>query len=113
MGRTNLVLWGLKLGGARASIDSEGRTVQPNGGYDIDFADGYAIALAAFPEGKTGLLPFDVYVKNERGEEFTEHCFMGVAWDAGTLKLSPQVGAVVPEHWSNIIAVKEGVVTKP
>jgi|HubBroStandDraft_6_1064221.scaffolds.fasta_scaffold11339_7 hypothetical protein len=45
MGRTNIVLWGSKLGDTRASIESEGRTVQPNGGYDIDFAVGYAIAL--------------------------------------------------------------------
>jgi hypothetical protein len=90
MGHTNVTLWGLKFFDEPKVIESPGRTIQPNGGgYEIDLAPIYSRALARIPKGQTGLAPFEIYLKNERGEEFVEYCFFGVSWDGENLKLAP------------------------
>ena len=75
------------------------RTVQANGGtYDVDAAAMYDQALAQLPKGQTGLLPFDIHIKNELGEEFVERCFFRTSWDGDTLKLAAQIASIAPEH---------------
>jgi hypothetical protein len=114
MGHTNVTLWGLKFFDEPKIIEPPGRTIQPNGaGYEIEAAPMYGRALARIPKGQTGLAPFEIYLKNERGEEFVEYCFFGVSWDAENLKLAPQVASITPEHWSKTKAVKAGAERAP
>jgi hypothetical protein len=81
-GRTNVVLMGTKFFDDPPVFEPLGRNVQPNGAYEIDAAPQYAKVEANVPKGKEGLVPFDIYIKNEQGEEFVEHCFFGISWEA-------------------------------
>jgi hypothetical protein len=101
LGRTNVALWGTKFFDDAASIESQGRSLQANGGgYDINAARMYDYAIARMPKGQTGLAPFEIYLKNERSEEFVEHCYFGISWNGDVLKLAPQIASIVPERWS-------------
>jgi hypothetical protein len=114
MGHTNVTLWGIKFFDEPKVIEPPGRTIQPNGaGYEIDAAPMYDRALARIPKGQTGLAPFEIYLKNERGEEFVEYCFFGMSWDGDNLKLAAQVASITPEHWSKTKAVKAGAEKAP
>ena len=105
-GRTNIVLFGLKLGAGEATFEKEGRTVSPTAGYGIDATESYASIAKVFPKGTGGLIPFEVYVKNEKGEEFTTRCRVGVSWVKDEMSLTTQVVSVTPDHWSRRITSK-------
>jgi hypothetical protein len=105
-GRTNIVLFGLKLGDGEAIFEKEGRTVSPTAAYQIDASESYASIAKRFAKGAGGLIPFDVYVKNEKGEEFTTHCRIGVSWAKDEMDLTMQIVSVTPDHWSRRITRK-------
>jgi hypothetical protein len=110
LGRTNVVLWGLKFFDESPVLETSGRTVQANGGaYEIDIAEKYATAVARLRKGETGLAPFEVYIKNERGEEFVQYCYFGLSWDNDVLKLATQVSSIVPEKWSRTKVTRKDV----
>jgi hypothetical protein len=100
-GRTGIVLWGLKLADQKPDIDTEGRTVSPNSTYSIDAKKIVEAVITLKPKGTDGLVPFEIYLKNERGEEFTQNCRFAVMWDdKDTPKIGVQVVSITPEHWS-------------
>jgi hypothetical protein len=102
-GRTNVVLWGISslfLNKAPVIVAKEGRVLVPNGVYSISLPELYTEISGRYPVGSTTLVPFEVYVKNERQEEFVVHCKTGVTWDKDKLVLTTQLVSISPEHWS-------------
>jgi hypothetical protein len=48
-------------------------------------------------------MPFELYVKNGSGKEFTVHANITNAWENGQLELSPVIVSIVPERWSRFL----------
>jgi hypothetical protein len=102
-GRTNLILWGLGsdfLGIPPIIIEKEGRVIAPSTEYFLGMPEIYSDISRRFQAGATGFVPFEAYVKNEKGEEFVAHFKIGVYWENETMKLGTQVVSISPEHWS-------------
>jgi hypothetical protein len=99
-GRTNLTLWGTKLEGEAPEIMKEGRMIPPGGAFKIDAVTTYNFMARRFPKPSQGLVDFEVYLKNERGEEFFERGNIGMRWQNDTGQLLVQTKTIEPEHWS-------------
>jgi hypothetical protein len=102
-GRTNVVLWGGKVGEERAFAAEEGRTITSGAGFKFEGSLSYELMIARFPKPAQGLLPYELYIKNERGEEFVQHGYFGVVWQNDVGILNVQTISVAPEHWSRTI----------
>lgn len=102
-GRTNVVVWGGKTGEETPFIPAEGRTITAGAGFELDGSLAYELMIARFPKPSQGLLPYELYIKNERGEEFVQHGYFGLSWQADVGILSVQTISVAPEHWSRTI----------
>ncbi len=115
VGHTNITLWGMRFFGGKPLIDGEGRTIVANGGgWEFRIGDQYTFLEKTFPNGQRGELPFELYLKNERGEEFVAHCYLGTMWNKDALSLSSETKSVVPEHWSRSFPIpKKGTAGKP
>jgi hypothetical protein len=100
-GRTNISIWGFKIGEDAPSIEKEGRTIAPGAAYKVDGAAMYDSIIARFPRPMDGLIPFEVYAKNERGEEFIAHDYLGLHWVKDVGLLNTQTTSITPEHWSS------------
>jgi hypothetical protein len=97
-GRTNIALWGSKFAGEPAHIE-DSRMLAPLGTYVIDSESLYNNVLKIVPKGSNKFVPLDLYFKNERGEEFVQHCVFGTSWKTDTLFLAIQVVSLEPTHW--------------
>jgi hypothetical protein len=103
-GRTNMSLWGIGsvfLNWNPTIIAKDGRVLVPFGGYTMPLSELYTVIAARYPVvGSTTFVSFEVYVKNERNEEFVVHNKIGVSWDKDKLVLTTQLVSISPEHWS-------------
>jgi hypothetical protein len=99
MGRTNVIIGGIKIANVVAVMIPEGRVVTPQSTYNVELAAtlAYDYIVQQAAQDKDGLTPFDVYVRNERREEFVIHSYFIVKDKAIT---NVQEGAITPEHWS-------------
>lgn len=98
-GRTNVSIWGLDVGDVPVTIGSEGRVLTPNGGYGTDGSAVYNFVLKRFPMPGDGLVPFKLYVKNERNEQFVVHGYFAMHWIEHVGHLNVQISTIVPENW--------------
>jgi hypothetical protein len=106
-GRTNVVLWGGKVGDTDIFVPTEGRTITAGAGFEFDGSPAYELMIARFPKpAQGGLLPYGLYIKNERGEEFVQHGYLALLWKGDVGILNVQTVSVAPEHWSNAKGVK-------
>jgi hypothetical protein len=97
-GRTNITLWGSKFDDEPVAIE-DSRMIAPLGTYIIHAEILYNKVLSKVPKGSNQLIPLDLYFKNERGEEFAQHCYIGTSWKGGTLALGLQVVSLEPTRW--------------
>jgi hypothetical protein len=98
-GRTTVALWGLKFYDEPISINADARTVAASANYTMNGEKIYDELAARIPKGSAQLVPLDLFLKNERGEEFVQHVFLGTSWPKDTLSLGTQMGSVEPTHW--------------
>jgi hypothetical protein len=100
-GRTNVSLWGFNMTGVPI-IDKDGRVLTPGTmlAYNIDIAFLYVYVTQTVPQGANAMVPFEVYTRNERKEEFVIHAFFAVTWENGAPVIRVQEGPIVPERWS-------------
>ena len=105
-GRTNIALWGTKAGEDAAQIEKEGRTIPPNGGFTMGAATTCNFMTARFPKPSEGSVPYEVYIKNERREEFVLRGNFGMSWQGDAGKLTVQTTAIMPEHWTRTNDIK-------
>jgi hypothetical protein len=101
-GRTNIAVWGTKFSDYPALM-WDSRVISPMGTYIVTAGYIYDGLLERVPKGAGQFVPYDLYIKNDKGEEFVEHCEIGTSWTNDDLILGMQVVSVEPEHWSKDI----------
>ena len=71
-GRTNVQLWGYKLGSAPEVIDRASRVISPNAGFELEFTGFYPQMEQSLPKGNGTIVstPLILYFTNEKQEEF-------------------------------------------
>jgi hypothetical protein len=97
-GRTNIALWGSKFDDESVNIE-DSRMIAPLGTYTIFAESLYNKILSKTPKGSNQFFPFNLYIKNERGEQFIQYCVIGTLWKNGTLNLAIQVVSLEPTRW--------------
>jgi len=105
-GRTNLAVWGYKLDNEPAIIWNS-RVISPQGTYILIASQIYDDLKVKVPKGTAGYVRFELYIKNDKGEEFVQHCAIGLSWKEDDLILGMQVVSVEPEHWSKDVKKAE------
>jgi hypothetical protein len=112
-GRTNIAVWGTKLSDGPAIIWNS-RVISPLGTYIITADYIYNELQQKTPKGTGQFVPFELYIKNDKGEEFVEHCEIGASWKDDDLILGMQIVSVEPEHWSeNIKKTENKIIFSP
>ncbi|HUO36243.1 MAG TPA: hypothetical protein VMU43_14740 [Candidatus Acidoferrum sp.] len=107
-GRTNVVIWGRKFDDESPVMEKEGRTISTSGtGLEIPDPNLIPSLAKLVPKGATKLIPFEIYIKNERGEEFVAHCYFSVSWSGETMNVTTQTASIVPEHWSRTLPMQK------
>jgi hypothetical protein len=101
MGRTNVVVGGIKILDGPTLMVPEGRVLTPQGtfNFELNLAHDVIVRLAA--QNEDGLAAFDVYLKNERSEEFVIHSYFVVSLTDKTTITGVQEGTITPQHWSS------------
>jgi hypothetical protein len=85
---------------ASSSIGNDGgRTISPASNYAVGITPFFASTVEKLPKGYSTMVPFELYVTNERREEFILHCYFGVTWDKDVLTITTQLGSIKPEHF--------------
>jgi len=105
-GRTNVAVWGYKLANEPAIIWNS-RVISPQGTYILVASQIYDDMKVKVPKGTGGYVLFELYIKNDKGEEFVQHCVIGLTWKEDDLILGMQVVSVEPEHWSKDVKKAE------
>jgi len=98
VGRTNVVIGGIKIANVVALAIPEGRVLPPQSNFNSDMNGtlAYDFVERQAAQDKDGFTPFDVYVRNERREEFVIHSYFVVKDKAIT---NVQEGSITPQHW--------------
>jgi hypothetical protein len=76
----------------------EGRVVSPQATFNFTLGgtSAYNFIVQQAAQDKDGLTPFDIYLKNERREEFVIHSYFVVTGGAIT---GVQEGSITPQRW--------------
>jgi hypothetical protein len=100
MGRTNIVVGRIEIANVVALAIAEGRALTPQSTFNADLTStpAYDLIVRQAAQEKDGLTPFDVYVRNERREEFVIHSYF-VVKDKAIANV--QEGSITPQHWSS------------
>lgn len=98
-GRTNVSIWGDKFGGNAAAIVADGRAIPPGGALKVDAAYVHDFLRERFPKPNSGLVPYELYIKNDRGEKFVQGSQIGIRWQGDLAVLNVQTSSVAPGHW--------------
>jgi hypothetical protein len=107
-GRTNIALWGWKIEGTLPSVGGGPRTIIPGGSYGGAMPELTEILTKLTRKGVDRLVPFEIYVKNERGEEFTVYANFGITWQNEQMQVGTQTVTIVPDHWSRRLKNRQG-----
>ncbi|MFZ0885036.1 MAG: hypothetical protein WAN14_16665 [Candidatus Acidiferrales bacterium] len=99
VGRTNIVVGGIKISNAPPLMIPNGRVLTPQAMFDGEVAPFYNLIIQQASQDKDGLVPFDVYVKNERLEEFVVHSYFVVSLKDKVTITGIQEGSITPRHW--------------
>lgn len=99
-GKTNVFVWGDKLDEQKPNLGKKGMMIAP-GGYYYILADTFYEELGAkLPKGSQRVVPFDVYLKNEHGDEFVVQCQFFAVWYLDLLTIHSQTTSVRRANWS-------------
>jgi hypothetical protein len=100
-GRTSVTLWGSKIGSAATVMEKGPRTLTPGMPYSIVTREVYAGFAGPTPVGVVKPpVPFVMFLKNERGEEFVaRYQFVGLTAQ-GPLQIQPEMLSITPMVWS-------------
>jgi hypothetical protein len=98
-GKTNLSLWGSKLGDEPRSMTPEPRIITPTAGYKFPVDDLLKVESQKVPKGTTETLRFPVYLKTANGKKYTATFLIIPNWKDDTLMLNVQLVGIGPENW--------------
>ena len=99
-GRTNVSIWGTRMADEPLSLLNEGRIIPPGGAYQIPGGPTGDLLITRFPKPSKGFLPFEVFIKNERGEQFIQRGYVGIRWGNEVPEIVVQTSSIVPESWN-------------
>ena len=103
-GRTNVTLWGFKLGTEPEVIETQPRVIIPNGGFELDFSTFYDQMNRALPQGVSSSpisISLALYLKNEKQDEFVLNETLVATRNGDTLAITTQTLSISPERWSH------------
>ena len=72
-GRTNVELWGARLGKGTVQMFPKPQIITPTGSYNQSLDEFYQALLRTFTKGTTEDIPLTLLVTNEKKERFTFH----------------------------------------
>jgi hypothetical protein len=99
-GRTSVALWGSKVGKSGIVMEKGPRTLTPGVPYLITGREVTAGLTGVIPKGGFPPVPFVMFVKNERGEEFVaRYEFVGMTM-LGPMQIQPIMVSITPLEWS-------------
>jgi len=99
-GRTNVAFWGFKVGDQAPEMRKEGSEIPPGAGINLEEFAIYDLMATQFPSPKLGTIQFEVFLKNERGEEFIQQANIWVSWPNNVEQVAAETTLTEPEHWS-------------
>ncbi len=99
-GRTNIELWGSKLANGKPILFNGAQVLSLNAGYRFGADSLYSQLSQLVKRGSQMYLPYDIYLRNERGKEYIAHFQLAVFWQQGTLTIFTQLNGIEPEKWS-------------
>jgi hypothetical protein len=93
-GRTNVYIWGDKVGDDPPTMETKGRMIAPGGYYYILADKFYEEVGKRLPKGSEKLLPLTVYLKNDHGNEFSVECQFFAVWYLDNLTIHTQTASI-------------------
>jgi hypothetical protein len=99
-GRTRVALWGSKVGKSGTVMEKGPRTLTPGVPYLITGHEVSTGLTGVVPKGGFAPVPFVMYVKNERGEEFVARYEFAQLLMMGPSHIEPIMVSIAPFDWS-------------
>jgi hypothetical protein len=99
-GRTNIELWGSKLAGGKPVVFKQAQLLTLNAGYRFAASTLYDELSQYVKKGSSVNLPYDVYLRNERGKEYIAHFQLAVFWQEASLTIFTQLNGIEPGRWA-------------
>jgi hypothetical protein len=99
-GRTNISLWGSKLGESPATLFKQPYILVPTGGYEFSSEELYRQLSSLLSDRSSLSLPYDVYIKTEVGKEFVVHCNLAAFRQGEVISILTQINSISPTKWS-------------
>lgn len=99
-GRTNVALWGSKVGKSVVVMEKGLRMLTPGVPYLITGHEVTTGLTGVVPKGGFAPVPFVMYVKNERGEEFVARYEFAQMLMMGPSHIEPIMLSIAPFEWS-------------
>jgi hypothetical protein len=99
-GRTSVALWGSKVGKSGIVMEKGARTLTPGVPYLITGHEVTAGLTGVVPKGGFPPVPFVMFVKNERGEEFVARYEFVELMMMGPVQIQPIMISIAPFNWS-------------
>jgi hypothetical protein len=99
-GRANIELWGSKLAAGKPILFNRAEVLPLNAGYKFGAGSLYNELSQLVKRGSQMNLPYDIYLKNERGKEYIAHFQLAVFWQQDTLTIFTQLNGIEPAKWS-------------
>ncbi len=99
-GRTNVTLWGSKVEKSGIVMEKGPRTLTPGVPYLITGHEVTAGLTGVVPKGGFPPVPFVMFIKNERGEEFVARYEFAQMLMMGPSQIQPIMLSIAPFEWS-------------
>lgn len=99
-GRTRVVLWGSKVGKSGVVMEKEPRTLIPGVPYLFIGHEVTTGLSGMVPKGGFPPVPFVMFIKNERGEEFVARYEFAQMTMMGPMQIQPIMLSIMPFEWS-------------
>jgi hypothetical protein len=99
-GRTRVFLWGSKVGKSGIVMEKGPRTLTPGVPYLITGHEITTGLSGIVPKGGFPPVPFVMFIKNERGEEFVARYEFAQMTMMGPMQIQPIMVSITPFEWS-------------
>jgi len=99
-GQTRVTLWGSKVGKSALVMEQTPRTLTPGVPYLITSHDVTTGLSGVVPKGGFAPVPFVMFIKNERGEEFVARYEFAQMGMTGPMQIQPIMVSITQFEWS-------------
>lgn len=99
-GKTNIYLWSSKLGKEDPVILREPQILAPGYGLYVDTAKLEKTIKEIYPLNGEEAVPFEVFSKNEKSEEYILKFILGIIVTDGKISIHTQHRGTIKEKWS-------------